>query len=254
MNCISAIHDTVKKNIRSYWNERSKTFDQDIGHGADEYECRLWKDNLTFIIGNTPKTILDVGTGTGMIAINLAELGHNVTGIDLCEDMLTIAKEKSESKNISIRFMLGDAENPEFPEGTFDVVICRHLLWTLPNPGKAILEWSRICGPGGTIIAIDGHIKPKDYFEYNPGLNESEMSERQKTWYRMYSPEITKYLPSGKDLTIDSLQLFFRSNGLCDVTFKNIPEITEYQNGILKKTGQKGEESEVNIIWGRVAE
>lgn len=250
-NC-AQIQDQVKNNIRMYWNERSKTFDQDVGHGADEYECRLWKKHLSDIIGEKPKNILDVGTGTGMIAINLAELGHTVTGIDLCEDMLELAKEKAKTRDLPIRFLQGDAENPEFSDQMFDVVICRHLLWTLPHPDKAIREWSRICRPGGVIIAIDGHLTPRNCFGHSDGMDESSMDERQKLWKQMYSPEITKHLPFGKDLTMDFLASFFTANGLSEVMHRYIPDISEYQKQVLRDKKESGEHCEVNIIWGTV--
>jgi ubiquinone/menaquinone biosynthesis C-methylase UbiE len=242
----------IKENIRVYWNERSKTFDQDVGHGADRYECLLWKKHLTDIIGSGPKTILDVGTGTGMIAINLAELGHTVTGIDLCEDMLEEAEKKAIFKGLSITFLQRDAENPGFPDQMYDAVICRHLLWTLPHPDNAIREWSRICRPGGVIIAIDGHLTPRDCFGNTDDKDESEMDERQKLWKEMYSPEIIKHLPFGKDLTMDYLASFFTENGLSEITFRHISEISQYQKKILREKNEDGEDCEVNIIWGRV--
>jgi len=252
MDITTVIQDPVKHNIRIYWNERSKTFDQDVGHGADEYECQLWKKHLTAIIGDKPKRILDVGTGTGMIAINLAELGHSVTGIDLCEEMLEIADKKAQSKELSICFLQGDAENPGFADQMFDVVVCRHLLWTLPHPNKAIQEWVRVCKPGGIIIAIDGHLTPRNCFGHNDSLDQATLDERQKLWFQTYSPEITKHLPFGKDLTMDFLAEFFSENGLSDVTYRHITEISEYQKKILQEKKGNDDHCEVNIIWGRV--
>ncbi|MCA1916281.1 class I SAM-dependent methyltransferase [Methanospirillum hungatei] len=243
--------DPVKKNVRIYWNERSKTFDQDVGHGADHHECQLWKNQLRTIIGDDKKDVLDVGTGTGMIAINLAELGHSVTGIDLCEEMLDIANRKAESKDLSIRFLLGDAENPEFPDRMFDVVICRHLLWTLPHPDVAIREWSRICRPGGVIIAIDGHQEPKDYFHHSDEKDESEKSDQEKLWEQTYSKEITMQLPNGDQLTIESLKELFTANGLGDVQSKNLKDIAEYHQR-LHSASDHERQHEVNIIWGTV--
>ncbi|MDD1724784.1 MAG: class I SAM-dependent methyltransferase [Methanospirillum sp.] len=238
----------IKENIRTYWNERSITFDQDVGHGADETECRLWKKYLGDIIGSGKKTILDVGTGTGMIALNLAELGHTVTGIDLGEKMLEIARQKAARKNLSLDFRLGDAEDLPFPADSFDCVICRHLLWTLPHPEQAIREWSRVSTPGGLIIAIDGHAKPRNYFpepeKDHPG------SEREMLWHRMYSREIITRLPYRENLTIDTILALFSSENLSGVQSLYLDEITEYQKSLQK--GEPGDDqSEVHIIWGR---
>ncbi|QSZ26776.1 class I SAM-dependent methyltransferase [Aceticella autotrophica] len=57
---------------------------------------------------------------------------------------------------MKIDFSLGDAEKLPFENGTFDVVINRHLLWTLPQPKVALKEWVRVLNPGGKVIIIDG--------------------------------------------------------------------------------------------------
>ena len=103
--------------------------------------------------------ILDVGTGTGAMALVLAEMGHDVSGIDLSDGMLNKAKEKAKQANLPVEFKIGDAEKLSFPDDTFDVVINRHLLWTLPHPEKAIKEWNRVLKPGGQVVILDGNFK-----------------------------------------------------------------------------------------------
>ncbi|HWQ66685.1 MAG TPA: class I SAM-dependent methyltransferase [Methanospirillum sp.] len=246
----SSIPD-VKENVRTYWNERSKTFDNDVGHGADENEKRLWKQYLSEIIGSEPKKVLDVGTGTGMIATTLAELGHIVTGIDLGEKMMEIARRKAELLNLQITFMLGDAEGPDFPDNTFDCVICRHLLWTLPHPDTAIREWSRVCRPGGLIIAIDGHTRPHDYFPNPEEAGLENLNDQQKLWYQMYSRDVVDQLPLKYDMSVDFLKSYFSNLHLTGVQHKHIDEISEYQKN-LTRDKQVGDHCEVNIIWGMV--
>lgn len=243
--------DIVKDNVRTYWNERSRSFDEDVGHGADETECRMWKQHLSEIIGIGRKQVLDVGTGTGMLAINLAELGNEATGIDLCDNMLELAKNKAESRGLAITFIPGDAEEPAFPDNTFDVVICRHLLWTLPHPDKAVSEWVRVCRPGGVVIAIDGHQEPKEYFNHAEEKPESEKSDRDKLWEKTYSKEVTTHLPDGNQLTIASLKELFAAKGLGEVQSKNLQDIAEYHRSLHPASDHKGHH-EVNIIWGRV--
>ena len=241
----------VKNNIRTYWNERSRSFDEDVGHGADEAECQMWKQHLSEIIGTGRKQVLDVGTGTGMLAINLAELGHEATGIDLCDNMLELAKNKAASKGLAIPFIPGDAEEPAFPDNTFDCVICRHLLWTLPHPDKAVSEWARVCRPGGVVIAIDGHQEPKEYFNLSEEKTESEKSDREKLWEQTYSKEVTTHLPDGNQLTIGSLKELFAEKGIGDVQAKNLQDIAEYHQNLHPGNAHEGHH-EVNIIWGRV--
>jgi len=94
--------------------------------------------------------------GTGVLSLPLSEIGHNVTGIDLSDGMLGRAKEKANDQNLRAEFRIGDAENLSFEDESFDVVINRHLLRTLPDPEQAISEWKRVLKPGGKVIIIDG--------------------------------------------------------------------------------------------------
>ena len=151
----------IKEVIRERWNKSSQTYDSKPGHGIQsEHEKEAWESLLAKALGNGDGNekldVLDVGCGTGVITLLLAELGHNVTGLDMSEGMLEKAKEKANNFNLTVEFKLGDAEDPPFEDELFDVVINRHLLWTLPDPEKAISEWERVLKPGGRIVIIDG--------------------------------------------------------------------------------------------------
>jgi ubiquinone/menaquinone biosynthesis C-methylase UbiE len=101
------IKDTIKQN----WDESSKKYDQSPGHGIHtEKEKEAWKNLLTLAVGSGKQRILDVGTGTGAMAMVLAEMGHDVTGIDLSEGMLNRAKEKAKQTSLPVEFKIGDAE------------------------------------------------------------------------------------------------------------------------------------------------
>jgi ubiquinone/menaquinone biosynthesis C-methylase UbiE len=97
-----------------------------------------------------------MGTGTGQFAIYLARLGFRVTGIDLSERMLLKARERARRFDLDIDFQQQDAENLPFDDSTFDGVVSRNLLWTLPDPERALREWRRVLKPSGAIIASDG--------------------------------------------------------------------------------------------------
>ncbi len=140
----------LKKTIRQYWDKRSKDYDCSPGH-TDLPD--VWKSVLSKIFTKKGR-ILDIGTGTGFLAILLAELGHEVVGVDISKGMLE--KAKSKAKHLDISFKLGDAENLPFSDNSFDATICRHVLWTLPNPERALQEWYRVVKPGGKVVIIDG--------------------------------------------------------------------------------------------------
>ncbi len=89
----------------------------------------------------------------------LAELGHDVVGLDISRDTLKVALEKAKKRRLNVQFKLGDAENLPFKDNSFDAVICRHLIWTLPNPKKAISEFARVSRH--KVVIIDGKCMDK---------------------------------------------------------------------------------------------
>jgi ubiquinone/menaquinone biosynthesis C-methylase UbiE len=55
-----------------------------------------------------------------------------------------------------VRFDVGDAERLPHPDASFDLVIERHVIWTLPAPDAALREWARVLRPGGRVLLIEG--------------------------------------------------------------------------------------------------
>ena len=147
----------AKDIIKEEWDRLAQDFDNKAGHGIrTKEEEEAWINLLTRAIGTKRLKILDVGCGTGVIALLLAEMGHEVTGVDISERMLERAREKAKSIEIPVKFEFGDAEDLPFDDGNFDVVVNRHLLWTMLNPEKAVSEWKRVLKPEGRVIIIDG--------------------------------------------------------------------------------------------------
>ncbi len=135
----------VKRFIRDYWDRRGKSYDRSPGHvGLED----VWMDLFSKVFKGR-KRILDVGTGTGFVASILSRLGHEVVGLDISRGMLEVARRKCD-----VELVMGDAEDLPFDDGSFDAVVCRHLIWTLPNPKKALKEWARVARE--KVVVIDG--------------------------------------------------------------------------------------------------
>lgn len=72
--------------------------------------------------------------------------------------MLAVARHKAEAAGLdNVTFAVGDAEDTGEAGGSYDVVINRHLVWTLPHPEQAIAEWKRVLKPGGKLIVLEGN-------------------------------------------------------------------------------------------------
>ncbi|MGD9615374.1 MAG: class I SAM-dependent methyltransferase [Alphaproteobacteria bacterium] len=150
--------DTVKQAIAAHWDRRAAHFDEDFGHSiGGSAERAAWDRILDLVIPEGgPLDALDVGSGTGFLALELAARGHRVTGLDFAPAMIAKAREKAAVQGLDICFDEGDAERLSYPSGSFDLVISRHVLWTLPHPERALDEWLRVLRPGGRLAVIDG--------------------------------------------------------------------------------------------------
>jgi ubiquinone/menaquinone biosynthesis C-methylase UbiE len=188
----------VKAVVRQHWSDRAPTYDQSASHNPQtETQHRAWLALLRQLVGAQPLAVLDVGCGTGTLSLLLAELGHRVTGIDLSAEMLARAQEKAQARRLSVAFHLGDAEALDLPDASFDVVVERHLIWTLPDPVAAVQEWCRVLRPGGRLILIEGHWE----------------SQHPQPAYE----KIQHWLPFYGGKPQEQLEQFLTVNGLCEV-------------------------------------
>jgi 2-polyprenyl-6-hydroxyphenyl methylase / 3-demethylubiquinone-9 3-methyltransferase len=97
--------------------------------------------------GPEPLKILDVGCGGGFLSNFLAQVGHKVTGVDLSEESLAVARQYDSTQNVS--YLRRDARSLEFPDASFDVVCAMDFLEHVDSPGEVIRECARTLKPGG---------------------------------------------------------------------------------------------------------
>lgn len=151
------IDHEIKDAIRKSWDTSSAKYDSCPGHGIGTGEEKIaWMEELNRNLPEPPLRVLDVGCGTGAMGLLFAEMGHQVTGVDLSKRMMAKAREKAYAQNLSVELKVGDAEHLPFKDGSFNVVVNRHLLWTLPHPEIALEEWHRVLKKGGVVLIIDG--------------------------------------------------------------------------------------------------
>lgn len=146
----------IKAGVRDYWDARAPSFDLGDSYvrRSDDVRC-AWRSVFSEILGATPRSILDVGSGTGELALLFHELGHHPRGIDLAPKMVELARAKVASLGFAIPFDEGDAERLPFADASFDALHARHVVWTLPRPERALAEWVRVLRPGGVLVITE---------------------------------------------------------------------------------------------------
>lgn len=137
------------------WDAAAAGFDDEPDHGLRAPEVRdAWVRRMADWLPDQPGDLLDLGCGTGSLALLAAERGHRVTGVDFAANMLDLARGKFASHDA--RFLLGDAASPPVPAGSCDVVLARHVLWALPDPAAALRTWVSLLRPRGRLVLVEG--------------------------------------------------------------------------------------------------
>ena len=191
--------NNTKDKVKDYWNERSSTFDLSPGHAIGSREEReAWVSLFQDKFGKGIRKILDIGSGTGFLSLILAEMGYDVVGVDISEEMLENAKKKTVDRGVKLEFKLGDAEALPFKSGFFDAIVNKAVLWTLPNPKKALVEWKRVLKPGGKLCFFlhephhDGITQP---FRRQLGNVLILCIERRNPWHSLSNKKLGVELP-----------------------------------------------------------
>ena len=139
--------------IAKYWDERSQYFDEE--HNTEDLS--LWSQELMKLLkedNGDVKKILDIGTGTGFLALLLAGNGYDVTGVDISKEMMELGKKKAVDCGCNIDFKYSLCEDMPFGDNEFDVAVNARVIWTLTDPVKALNEWKRVVNPGGKVISF----------------------------------------------------------------------------------------------------
>jgi ubiquinone/menaquinone biosynthesis C-methylase UbiE len=192
--------DNIRSEMLFRWNTDGWNYDAINAHGInDENERKEWMDLCSSLPKGTQ--VLDLGTGTGFVALIAAEMGLDVTGFDWSETMLKQANDKAVAKNLSIQFQQGALENLPGVKDSFDVITARHLLWTLVEPISIFRQWYRILRPGGKVFA-----------DYSPRKGMGHLGHH-------YSEETEKQLPLNRDISAVEIQSFFTEAGFPEVSY-----------------------------------
>jgi SAM-dependent methyltransferase len=141
----------------AFWDGQAATFDEGADHGLrDPRVGEAWRRLLLAHLPAAPAAVADLGCGTGSLSVLLAAEGYAVTGLDFAPAMIRVARAKARTAGARARFVLSDAAAPTLPPASFDVVLARHVLWAMPDAGRALAAWLRLLVPGGILALVEG--------------------------------------------------------------------------------------------------
>ena len=183
------------------WNSEAPAFDEAPDHGLLDPAVReAWRTLLLGVLPAAPAAVADLGCGTGTLALLLAEQGYAVDALDVAPAMVRLARAKLAAAPEPVRRLVtvreGDAAHPGLAPASVDVVLCRHVLWALPDPDAVVGRWVRALRPGGRLVLVEGD------WSTGAGLSAARCAEIVGEWCR--SVEV-RHLPDpvlwGREIT-----------------------------------------------------
>src|SRR5215216_4206796 len=128
------------------YDRQMNFFDRVLFTGGREWAC-----------GGVEGEVLEVAVGSGR---NLAVYpkGASLTAIEFSPEMLKLAKRRAAEIGTDVDLRLGDAQALEFPDESFDTVVCTLALCTIPDPRRAVAEARRVLRPGGQLLLLE-HVR-----------------------------------------------------------------------------------------------
>lgn len=135
---------------RRYWDQHAGTYDR----GMRFAERRILRDARPWACSQAAGRTLEVAVGTGL---NLPFYAPNIdlTAVDLSPRMLAVARKRAAEIGLAADLREGTAEALDFPDNSFDTVICTLALCSIPDDKAAVGEMIRVLRPGGRLVLAD---------------------------------------------------------------------------------------------------
>ncbi|HEX8575743.1 MAG TPA: bifunctional demethylmenaquinone methyltransferase/2-methoxy-6-polyprenyl-1,4-benzoquinol methylase UbiE [Flavobacterium sp.] len=177
-----------------------------------------WRKKVLKMVSAThPKLILDIATGTGDLAILMANTNaEKIIGLDISAGMLDVGRKKIQQKDLShkIEMVLADSENMPYEDGTFDAITVAFGIRNFENLEKGLAEILRVLKPNGIFVILETSVPEKTPY---------------KQGYRFYSRNILPLI--GKLFSKDNAAYQYLSESA------SVFPYGEVLNNILRKIG-----------------
>lgn len=224
--------DPLKISIAEAWDRGVADYDELVAHGRlTRTETDAWKAvlgrALPLLRPDGAVRVLEVGAGTGVMSLLIAELGYQLTAIDISRGMLQEARRKAAQRSLPITFEIADAEVLPFPEDQFDAVFGRHILWTLPHPDKALREWRRVLHPDGSLVLVDSlAVRPNPAARVRRAISRLLARLQRSGGGHRYGPGVREALPLVGNHDPDRYSELIRAAGFGPVSVETLDQLT----------------------------
>jgi len=143
---------------KGFWNRYARLYDFEINRFSGKAYSEMYRLMASSLLPDMD--VLEVATGTGLIAVNIAKYVRHVEAIDFSPKMIEAAKKKKAADNV--HFSVEDATELPFEDSSFDAVVISNALHIMPDPIKVLMNISKVLKPRGLLIAPSyshGHIR-----------------------------------------------------------------------------------------------
>ena len=150
------------KNNKAIWNRYANFYDAEVLRFSRSAYTEMYRRMPAVL--TKEMDVLEIATGTGLIAINVADAVHSIEATDFSPKMIETAKKKNVPENV--HFSIEDATALSFSEQTFDAVIISNALHIMPDPELVLANIKRVLKPNGLLIAPNfshGHLQDSSW-------------------------------------------------------------------------------------------
>jgi len=198
-----------KEQVTEMFDTISKEYDglnRVISFGIDV----KWRNKVVKIVGKKqPENILDIATGTGDLAINLAATNaKEIIGLDISNGMLEVGRKKITSKKLEniISMVIGDSENLPFEDNTFDAITVAFGVRNFESLEKGLSEILRVLKPNGIFVILETSVPTNPIYKFGYKIYSKfilptigKMFSKDKIAYN-YLSESASVFPYGEEL------------------------------------------------------
>ena len=219
---------TKKEQVAQMFNSIAPRYDF-LNHFLSLGIDKIWrKKAISKLKNRNISNLLDIATGTGDFAITASKIdGISIIGIDISEQMLAVGREKLYKQNLQnrVNFLLGDSENIEFPDNSYEAITVAFGVRNFENLGKGLSEMYRVLKPNGIAVILE-FSKPQTfpikqvynfYFKFILPLLGRFVSKDNSAY--TYLPESVSHFPDGKNFIGELEKAGFSNCSIKSLTF-----------------------------------